>query len=414
MLLHQALPLVLATVTLSAATHYSVRLTVDVEGQTITGDETIEFSRQPGVMRWTKQTGLTLTTPLSTKFQVEPQSVSISLSKPGTHRAHFQYRIQGPARGLHWLPNNMGLGTDFYCDAWMVCEPGPQERATLDLVVHLMGKDSVMTAVGPGRLVREFHNRDASSFHYRLSSPAQSFLFNFGVAKLERSDAGNLRIWLPSGNAATAFEQSRAAYTFLRQKAGIDWPDLSYTQLFLPGKGIGWGQEAAQLALMGQNDLEEMAATGNPGLLAHEMAHQWWGMLVGINSWSDFWLNEGFAQYMTIAYQERRLGRLDYDRAIADLRTRYATLEQNGKDRPLHFTGWRDAHDALSPIAYIKGALFLHQLREELGDDAFWRGIAAYTTANAGRLVDSHDFQDAVEKASGRSLEALFRAWVNY
>ena len=143
-------------------------------------------------------------------------------------------------------------------------------------------------------------------------------------------------------------------------------------------------------------------------LMAHEMAPQWWGALVGIRSWSDFWLNEGMADFMADAYVEQHIGRAAYDKQMDDVKREMQKLRDQGKDRPLHWENWKDAHDALGSLPYIKGALFLDRLRTELGDEKFWRGIALYTSRNAGKLVDSSDFERAMEEASGRDLKALF------
>jgi aminopeptidase N len=142
--------------------------------------------------------------------------------------------------------------------------------------------------------------------------------------------------------------------------------------------------------------------------MTHELAHQWWGVLVGIRSWSDFWLNEGMADFMTDAYLEEHQGRAAYDRDIATKQERMDKIRAEGKDRPLHWEGWKDAHDALGQLLYVKGALFLDHLRTELGDAKFWQGIKVYTVRNAGRFVDSRDFERAMEEASGRDLKALF------
>ena len=64
--------------------------------------------------------------------------------------------------------------------------------------------------------------------------------------------------------------------------------------------------------------------------------------------------------------------------------------------------------DALGRVPYVKGALFLDRLRTELGEEKFWGGIALYTSRNARRLVDSQDFERAMEEASGRDLKTLF------
>src|SRR2546429_6194406 len=75
---------------------------------------------------------------------------------------------------------------------------------------------------------------------------------------------------------------------------------------------------------------------------------------------------------------------------------------------PLHWEKWKDAHEALGQIPYVKGALFLDRLRTELGDEIFWRGIGLYTSGNARRLVDSREFERAVGMGGGRRLEARF------
>jgi len=64
------------------------------------------------------------------------------------------------------------------------------------------------------------------------------------------------------------------------------------------------------------------------------------------------------------------------------------------------------------PRAPRPGALFLHTTREQLGDDAFWNGVKRYTQEHAGKVVESRDFQRAIESASGKDLGPLFRAWV--
>jgi aminopeptidase N len=114
------------------------------------------------------------------------------------------------------------------------------------------------------------------------------------------------------------------------------------------------------------------------------------------------------ADFMADAYLEQHLGRAAYETQIADAKRAMDQLREQGKDRPLHWENWKDAHEALGRLPYIKGALFLDRLRTELGDDKFWRGITLYTSRNAGRLVDSSDFEHAMEEASGRDLTGLF------
>jgi aminopeptidase N len=143
--------------------------------------------------------------------------------------------------------------------------------------------------------------------------------------------------------------------------------------------------------------------------MAHELAHQWWGVSVGIRCRSDFWLNEGFAEFLSLAYLEHVHGARAYIERIDKLKAQMDQIRARGGDRPLHFEAWTDVRDALGQVPYLKRALFLYRLREELGENLFWRGIALYTTRHAGQLVESRDFQRAVEEASGRDLSVLFK-----
>ena len=263
-----------------------------------------------------------------------------------------------------------------------------------------------MKAAGPGRLKRQWTDKEGEHFAFEQNSPVQTYLLSFGVAALNRSVSGRFVLYTPDTDAhRTTFSKIGDTYAFLRSKAGVDLADDQYTQAFMPHS---IEQEAAGLALMPAAYLAELEQQDQVADMTHELAHQWWGVLVGIRSWSDFWLNEGIADFMTDAYLEQHQGRAAYDHEIAAAKERMDKLRAEGQDRPLHWEGWKDAHGALGRIPYVKGALFLGHLRTELGEVKFWRGIALYTTRNAGRLVDSQDFERAMEQASGRDLKALF------
>jgi aminopeptidase N len=165
-------------------------------------------------------------------------------------------------------------------------------------------------------------------------------------------------------------------------------------------------QEASGLALMPADYLQSLEHEDQVADMTHELAHQWWGVQVGIRSWSDFWLNEGMADFMTDVHLEHNKGRAAYDHEIAATKERMDKLRAHRQDRPLRWADWKEAHGALGQIPYVKGALFLGLLRTELGEEKFWRGIALCTSRNAGGLGDAQDFQQAMEEASGRDLKA--------
>ncbi len=387
-------------------TRYTVKLTPDFDHQLLRGEEDIEFQHATGISEWNKQAGLQIIAAESGGGDVElgTESVKVRSRGAGQQKVHFSYQA-APGRGLDWITGGAGLFTEFYCEAWMVCDNSPDQRATLRLEIVLPAAGG-MRPVAPGRLTNQWRDTSGAHFVFEEKEPVQTYLFSFVVAKLELSRDGNLSVYAKSAGHTVALRQTADAYAFLRGKATVDLRITPYVQVFLPAGGLG--QEAAGLALMSGDYLADLDTKDDILLMTHELAHQWWGVLVGIRSWSDFWLNEGMADFMADAYLEQFAGRGAYNRQMDAARQRMDELRAQGKDRPLHWEQWKDAHEALGPVPYCKGALFLNRLRSELGESAFWQGIALYSSRNARRLVDSRDFQHAMEEASQRDLGTLF------
>lgn len=395
-------------------THYSVKLIPDFDGRILRGEETIEFRHDAGTVEWQRQLKMEIfhATSNDGDVSVVNESVTLHLRTSGNHTAHIEYTA-ATARGIEWFADKAGFDTAFYCEAWMVCDNSPGQRATLTLEI-VLPVESGLSAAGPGELKKQWRDKEGKHFLFEQTAPVQTYLFSFGVAKLNRIVDGKFILYAKDAGTDSAaqkdadkafFAKSADAYAFLRAKASVDLANPHYAQAFVPG---GIEQEAAGIALMPEKYLPKLETQDSVILMAHEMAHQWWGALIGIRSWSDFWLNEGMADFMADAYVEQHIGRAAYDSQMADVKRAMEKLREQGKDRPLHWENWKDAHDALGSLPYIKGALFLDRLRTELGDEKFWRGIALYTSRNAGKLVDSSDFERAMEEASGRDLKALF------
>lgn len=403
-----------ATAALAQVTRYTVKLTPDFDAKFFHGEETINWHSEIGDVEWRKQAGLHISSANlnNGKVEVKDDSVAFTYLMAGWQTVHIKYTAE-VGRGIQWFADKAGFDTAFYCEAWMVCDNSPARRATLTLEV-VLPVASGLTAVGPGLLDKVWRDKEGEHFLFEQREPMQTYLFSFGAAKLNRSMDGKFTLYTQDvGSDAkvikqahqAAFAKTADAYAFLRAKAGVDLADREYTQAFVPS---GIEQEAAGIALMPATYLPKLETQDDVTLMAHEMAHQWWGALVGIRSWSDFWLNEGMADFMADAYLEQHLGRAAYDAQIADAKRAMEKLREQGKDHPLHWENWKDAHEALGRLPYVKGALFLDRLRTELGEEKFWHGIELYTSQNAGKLVDSSDFERAMEEASGRDLTGLF------
>ena len=147
-------------------------------------------------------------------------------------------------------------------------------------------------------------------------------------------------------------------------------------------------------------------------LIAHELAHQWWGNLVTCATWADFWLNEGVTTFMVAAWKEQRWGREAYEREMALARRRVESARAAGVDVGLTYAGPYLSVPLWRAITYSKGALFMDALRTELGEQRFWAGLKAWTQTYSGGAASTADFQRVMEDAAGRNLNDLFVSWV--
>jgi aminopeptidase N len=155
-----------------------------------------------------------------------------------------------------------------------------------------------------------------------------------------------------------------------------------------------------------------MADSTETNLIAHELAHQWWGNMITCKEWGHIWLNEAFATYMSAAYNEYRFGRNKYEQNIKAYYEVYEKIKAKGADKPLVFKEWINPTADDRNLVYFKGAYVLHLLREELGEENFWKGIHSYSRLYYGKGVLTKDFQQAMENSSKKDLSQFFDKWV--
>lgn len=327
----------------------------------------------------------------------------------------LRFRLDGiPARGVTTAGG--GIYTSYFACDWMVClqdAPGDKADFALDLFLP-----AGMTSVGVGRAEPVVAAGDGLMLHrWRSTRPYSPYLYAFAAGPLVRrsvrTPAGELIYIDATGTKADLtglFAQTRAMAAFFAEKAGMPLPDRRYAQVLVPGREA---QETASFSLIGKADLDvERDDPSSAWVIAHEMAHQWWGNLVTCATWRDFWLNEGIATFMVAAWKEDQLGPAAYRQELDAARRRVERVREAGFDKPLGWGGKYPSLSARRAVQYTKGALFLAHLRAALGDTAFWNGLRRFTRRHAGGTVTSSDFQAAMEQASGRNLAPLFATWV--
>ena len=146
-------------------------------------------------------------------------------------------------------------------------------------------------------------------------------------------------------------------------------------------------------------------------VVAHEIAHQWFGDSVTESTWSDLWLSEGFATYFAALFIEKHDGEDAFREYMRDAAQRYFNFEKQAKF-PIHDTETTKLMGMLNPNNYEKGAWVLHMLRSQLGDEAFFKGVRSYYNAHKEANASTEDLRQALEKASGKDLKSFFARWI--
>ena len=146
-------------------------------------------------------------------------------------------------------------------------------------------------------------------------------------------------------------------------------------------------------------------------LVSHETAHQWFGDLLTCRTWANVWLNEGFATYFEALYGEHAFGKDHFIYEMYKDHQLVLNAEKHGR-MPTVDDRYNTADDAFGVNVYERGASILHMLKTILGDRLFFKAIRQYVYKNQFHNVDTHDFEIAVQNATGRNLYWFYNEWL--
>ena len=337
---------------------------------------------------------------------------------PGDERRFTIVYGGTPANGLRFLKNRYGEWCVFSenwpnrAREWLPMIDHPYDKATSEFIVTA---PSAYQVVANGVLQSEIDRPDGRRVtHWKQSVPIASWLNALGIERFAVRYLGEVKgvqlsTWVAHQDDEAGkiyFEPARRAVEFFSEHVG----PYPYEKLAnVAAAGLSGGTEHASAIFYGETDVRPAPATN---LVAHEIAHQWFGDSVTETDWDEVWLSEGFATYFTLLFTEHTAGREAFVAGLKSARTRALAAEKARPGIAIVHDNLADMTKVLSPLVYQKAGWFLHMLRGTVGTETFWTAIREYYRRHRDASATGDDLRRVMEEASRQDLKWMFDQWL--
>lgn len=341
------------------------------------------------------------------------------------------YNVENPKQGLFFVGPDADYpdrilqawtqSQDQNARFWFPCLDYPHEKQTTSATIVV---PKGQFALSNGALVERRDDGDYTRYRYEQNQVHPTYLVTLVVGpfvEVRQRDAGKsntpVSYYVLPGREADgerAFAKTPDMIDLFERRIGTPYPYARYSQIAV-SEFIFGGMENTSATTQTDRTLHDERAHldfSSDYLVAHELAHQWFGDLLTCRDWSHAWLNEGFATFFEAVYLESDRGYDEYLYDIFGCVKRYLEEDADRYRRPIVCNRYSDPIELFDRHLYEKGGAVLHMLRGELGDARFWRAIAHYVASNAGKNVETIDLIRAIEESTGRNARAFFDRWV--
>jgi len=378
-------------------------------------------------------------------FQTTNDSLIIALPQAKNPTDTFAVVVQydgAPKSGMYFRrhPNNPQLyyvstyGEGGLHANWLPIYNDVNDKFSTEMLVTAPAPH---VAISNGKLVETLARPDGQkTFHWLQQLPHSNYLISIYVGDFEKGDLapafGNIPLsyWVPRGRlkeGAHAFRNTTKMVEFFSQRFNYKYPWDKYDQIAVPDYAIGamehtgvTGHRASVLRdekapLEFDPQLDEYSTDWTAeATISHELAHHWFGDNLTCRNLSYIWLNESFASYLMMLWDEESVGK---DQLLFDVdmakRHYIQFVHAQHTIRGLEHHYFDDANAIYNTEhTYLKGAVILHTLRAILGDEPYFRALSHYLHKHEFSNVISEDLKIAIEEATGENLDWFFAQWI--
>ena len=417
--------------------HIAIDVTPDFKARTIAGTTVIKFAPIAKPLTELKLDAVDLDVSSVTSstemagYSVTDKDIVVTFEPPvpvGDETTVTVVYEATPKEGLYFRTPEMGYleedthlfaqGETHEAPHWYPNYDYPNERSTSEVICRVPAD---MVVLSNGRLVSEEIDPENSLkvVHWFQDKPHVNYLITLVAGRLKKIESKYKNIpiafYTPTSQieyAENSFKDSADMLEFFENEIGVPYPWDKYYQAVVQDFVAG-GMENTSLTILTDNTLfttETENIETSQMLVAHEMAHQWFGDYVTCKDWSQIWLNEGFATYYEDLYDCHKNGR---DSFLANLHLTSLRLTSGRPDqRPIVFRSYKNTWEQFDNRTYDKAGWVLHMLRVELGEEMFRKCIKTYLERNALNFVVTDDLRSVIEEMTGRTFDRFFDQWI--
>lgn len=367
------------------------------------------------------------------RFERKPDLLNVILDRPAKKGDKLDITVNyhgRPKDGLIFAsdrdgkPSATGDNWPNRVHQWIPCLDHPSAKATVSFTVAAPPREVV---VANGKFVTMTRNDMAPAlWRFEETKAIPAYCMVIAVSEGVKIDVNEptvtpLSYYVAKRDASYALKGFSAAAPSLSFFSQIVAP-YPYEKLALIVGATRFGGMENSSAIVFTNNLFDLRTSekmsprfGIPtrieSVVAHEIAHQWFGDSVTESTWADLWLSEGFATYFAGLFIEKYESEEAFREYMRDAAARYFTYEKR-RNAPIHDLETQDLMKLLNENNYEKGAWVLHMLRRRLGDEAFFKGLRDYYHAHREANATTEDLRRALEQSSGKNLKDFFARWV--